>query len=36
MRRVEKRTILRAEWTWGGVTEKFFDYVPKGIKRVGG
>lgn len=29
LRRVEKRTRLRAEWTSGGVTEKFFDYVPK-------
>jgi hypothetical protein len=29
LRRVEKKTRLRAEWTSGGVTEKFFDYVPK-------
>jgi hypothetical protein len=29
LRRVEKRTRLRAEWTSGKVTEKFFDYVPK-------
>ena len=27
MRRVEKSTRLRAEWTADGVTEKFFDYV---------
>jgi hypothetical protein len=27
MRRVEKRTRLRAKWTSGGVTERFFDYV---------
>lgn len=26
---------LRAEWTWGGVSEKFSDYVSKGIKKVG-
>jgi hypothetical protein len=26
---VEKKTRLRAEWTSGRVTEKFFDYVPK-------
>lgn len=32
MRRAEKKTRLRAEWTSGGVTEKFFDYVPKGKK----
>jgi hypothetical protein len=32
MRRAEKKTRLRAEWTSGGVTEKFFDYVPKGTK----
>jgi len=34
MRRVERKTVLRAEWTWGDVTEKFFDYVAKGTKRV--
>jgi hypothetical protein len=28
LRRVEKRTRLRAEWTAGG-TYRFFDYVPK-------
>lgn len=30
LRRAEKRTRLRSEWTAEGVTEKFFDYVPKG------
>lgn len=30
LRRVERRTRLRAEWTLGGVSERFFDYVPKG------
>jgi hypothetical protein len=30
LRRVEKRTRLRSEWTSEGITEKFFDYVPKG------
>lgn len=34
LRAVEKRTRLRAEWTSGGVTEKFFDYVPKGTRRA--
>jgi hypothetical protein len=29
LRRVEKRTRLRAEWTSGNTTERFFDYVPK-------
>ncbi len=29
LRRVERRTRLRAAWTAGGVTERFFDYVPK-------
>jgi hypothetical protein len=29
LRRVEKRTTLRAEWTCGDTTEKFFDYVLK-------
>lgn len=32
LRRAEKKTRLRAEWTSGGVTERFFDYVPKGTK----
>jgi spore coat polysaccharide biosynthesis protein SpsF (cytidylyltransferase family) len=34
LRRVEKKTRLRAEWTSGNVTEKFFDYVPKGKTRA--
>lgn len=29
LRRVEKRTRLRAEWTAGGTIYRFFDYVPK-------
>ena len=32
MRRAERKTRLRAEWTAEGVTERFFDYVPKGIR----
>lgn len=34
LRRAEKRTRLRAEWTCEGVTERFFDYVPKGTTRA--
>jgi hypothetical protein len=34
LRRAEKRTRLRAEWTSNGVTERFFDYVPKGKQRA--
>jgi hypothetical protein len=30
LRRAEKRTRLRAEWTSEGTVERFFDYVPKG------
>ncbi len=30
MRRVERRTRLRAEGAGGGVTERFFDYRPEG------
>jgi hypothetical protein len=30
LRRVERRTRLRAEWTADGVTDRFFDYVQKG------
>ena len=33
MRRAEKKTRLRAAWTSGDATEKFFDYVPKGTTR---
>ena len=29
MRRAERRTRIRAEWTSGNVIEKYFDYVPK-------
>jgi hypothetical protein len=35
MRRVEKKTLLRAEWTAGRITERFFDYVPKGTTSAG-
>ena len=34
MRRVEKRTRIRSEWTSGKTVEKFFDYVPKGTKTT--
>jgi hypothetical protein len=34
LRRVERRTRLRAEWTADGVTERFFDYVPKGTRSA--
>ncbi len=29
LRRVERRTRLRAEWDSGGTTQRFFDYVLK-------
>ena len=29
LRRVEKRTRLRAEWNSGNITERYFDYVLK-------
>jgi hypothetical protein len=35
LRRAEKRTRLRSEWTSEDETERFFDYVPKGIRRSG-
>ena len=35
MRRIEKRTRLRAEWTCDGITERFFDYVSKGTRKSG-
>jgi len=34
LRRVEKRTRLRAEWTGQGTVERFFDYVPKGVRKI--
>ena len=34
LRRSERRTRLRAEWTSEGVTERFFDYVPKGTRTA--
>ncbi|MCL5874158.1 MAG: hypothetical protein M1161_02310 [Candidatus Thermoplasmatota archaeon] len=33
MRRVEKKTRLRAEWTSNNITERFFDYVSKGVRK---
>jgi hypothetical protein len=30
LRRIDRKTSLRAEWTYGGLTERFFDYLPKG------
>jgi hypothetical protein len=32
LRRTVKKTRLRAEWTTAEVTERFFDYVSKGIR----
>jgi hypothetical protein len=34
LRRAEKKTRLRAEWTGEGVIERFFDYVPKGQRKA--
>jgi hypothetical protein len=36
LRRAEKRTRLRSEWTSEAATERFFDYVPKGTQKVRG
>lgn len=33
LRRAVKKTRLRAQWTHGAVTERFFDYVPKGTDK---
>jgi hypothetical protein len=33
LRRAEKRTRIRAEWTSGNTVEKFCDYVPKGTEK---
>lgn len=34
MRKAEKRTRIRAEWTSDKTIEKFFDYVPKGTRKL--
>jgi len=34
LRKVEKRTTLRAEWTSGDTTERYFDYVLKKTIKV--
>jgi hypothetical protein len=34
LRKAEKKTRLRAQWTSGGTTERFFDYVPKGTQKA--
>ena len=34
LRRVEKKTRLRAEWTCNNTTEKYFDYVLKKTEKV--
>ena len=34
LRRAEKRTRLRAEWTGGGHIARFFDYVPKSMRDI--
>ena len=33
LRKVEKKTRLRAEWAFGKNIERFFDYVPKGVHK---
>ena len=32
LRRTERRTRLRSEWTAGGTTHRFFDYASKGSR----
>lgn len=32
LRQIDRRTTLRAEWTTANSTERFFDYVPKGVR----
>jgi hypothetical protein len=33
MRKVEKKTRIRAEWAMGNRIERFFDYVPKASRE---
>ncbi len=32
MRKIEKKTRLRTEWTSDNITERFFDYVSNSVK----
>jgi hypothetical protein len=34
LRRVERRTRLRAEWTVSDITERYFDYALKGTRQA--
>ena len=34
LRKIERKTRLRSEWTAKGITERFFDYVPKGTRKT--
>jgi hypothetical protein len=34
MRKVEKKTRIRSEWTLGDTIENFFDYVPKALRKI--
>lgn len=34
LRRVARRTTLRAEWTSDRTVERFFDYVPRGGRTI--
>jgi hypothetical protein len=34
MRKAEKRTRLRAEWAYGNIVERFFDYASKGTRKL--
>ncbi|MGA2573073.1 MAG: hypothetical protein ABSF36_02545 [Candidatus Methanomethylicaceae archaeon] len=34
IRKLEKKTRIRAEWPQGNTTEKLFDYVPKGTRKA--
>jgi hypothetical protein len=36
LRRAERRTRLRAEWTGDGQVHRFFDYVPKSTRPAPG
>jgi len=34
LRKAEKKTRLRAEWSFGKSVERFFDYVPRGSHKA--
>jgi hypothetical protein len=35
LRRIERKTTLRSEWSSGETVERFFDYASRGVSKAG-